>query len=154
MLYFLIIVLLIALDLFTKYIIKSNMDINQSVPIIENIFHITYVRNYGAAFNIFEGKQTLIVMVSLIAIIIVLIYIFSKRKIQHWSLLLALSLVAGGGIGNLISRITLGYVVDFLDFRIWPVFNVADVSVCVGCGFLILYVLYFEPRIKKSDNHV
>ena len=154
MFYCLLIVLLIVLDQFTKYIINTNMDINQSVPVIENVFHITYVRNYGAAFNVLEGKQNFIIIVSLIAIIVVLLYIFLKRKSKHWSLLLALSLVAGGGIGNLISRLILGCVVDFLDFRIWPVFNVADISVCVGCGLLVLYVLYFEPRIKKSDYNV
>ena len=64
----------------------------------------------------------------------------------------ALALIAGGGLGNLYDRLTLGYVVDFLDFRVWPIFNVADICVCFGCGLLVIYVLFLEPRQRKGQE--
>lgn len=149
MYYFVIIGILVALDQLIKYLIQSNMILNQSVPVVEGIFHITYIHNYGAAFSILEGKQAFLIAVTLIGIAVVMIYIGLKRKSAHWCLMLSLALVAGGGIGNLINRIREGYVVDFLDFRIWPVFNVADICVCCGCGLLLLYMFYFEPKLKR-----
>ncbi|MBR2001302.1 MAG: signal peptidase II, partial [Firmicutes bacterium] len=62
------------------------------------------------------------------------------------------ALILAGGIGNFIDRVRLGYVVDFFDFRIWPIFNVADIAVCCGCGLLIFYVLIWEPRMAKKEQ--
>ena len=71
-------------------------------------------------------------------------------------MLLSLSLIVAGGIGNLIDRAMNGYVIDFLDIRIWPIFNVADISVCVGCGLLVLYMFLIEPKLsdKKQKNSI
>jgi signal peptidase II len=88
----------------------------------------------------------------LIVIAFVLVYLIKRQKKEHWCLLLSLSLIAAGGLGNLIDRALNGYVVDFLDFRIWPIFNVADISVCVGCGLLVLYVFFIEPKRSKSQK--
>ena len=78
-----------------------------------------------------------------------------KHKKEHWTLTLSLSLIIAGGIGNLIDRLSLGFVTDMLDFKIWsPVFNVADIGVCVGVGFLILYTLVFYGKTEKKTDSV
>lgn len=146
----LIIGLVIALDQITKYLIQSNMELGQTIGIIENFFHITYIHNYGAAFSIFQNQTALLIFLPLIimsGILIVMIRMgLSKNKICAT----ALGLVVAGGIGNLIDRVAYGYVVDFLDFRVFPIFNVADMAVCCGCGLLIIYVFFIEPKKNKG----
>lgn len=127
------------------------MDLNGTVPVIDGIFHITYIHNYGAAFSLFQNKTVFLILMQLIVIAAVLVYLIKKQKKEHWALLLSLSLIAAGGMGNLIDRAVKGYVVDFLDLRIWPIFNVADISVCVGCGLLVLYMFFFEPKRNRSS---
>jgi len=85
-------------------------------------------------------------------ITLIFVYITFRRKIDHPLLLWSLVLIAGGGIGNLTDRIRMGYVVDLFDFRGFPVFNVADISVCCGCALLIIYVLVFEPKVNKAKE--
>ena len=150
--YFIIIALVVALDQLTKYLIHSNMDLNSTIPLIDGIFHITYIHNYGAAFSLFQNKTEFLIIMQLIIIAVVLVYLFKKQKKEHWALLLSLSLIAAGGIGNLIDRAVNGYVVDFLDLRVWPIFNAADISVCVGCGLLVLYMFILEPKRSRSEK--
>ncbi|MGI6727623.1 MAG: signal peptidase II [Anaerovoracaceae bacterium] len=150
MYYFVIIGILIIVDQFTKYIIQSNLDLNQSVSVIEGVFHITYIHNYGAAFSILEGKQGFFIAVTSVVIIAIIVYIVFNRHNAYPLLLVSLSLISGGGIGNLINRIQVGYVVDFLDFRIWPIFNVADIAVCCGCLLILIYMFFIEPKLKKD----
>lgn len=148
--YFIFIALIIILDQLTKYLIQANIDLNHTVPIIDGIFHLTYIHNSGAAFNILENKTGLLIFMPLIITIIVLVYLVKKRKTEHWTILLSMSLIAAGGIGNLIDRVAYGYVVDFFDFRIFPIFNIADISVCCGCGLLIIYMFFVEPKLTKE----
>lgn len=152
MYYLIITALIIILDQFTKYLIQTNMELLQSIPVWEGIFHLTYIQNFGAAFNILEGRQFLLIAVTMILNAAILVYIYIKRKSSHWSLLLGLSFIAGGGIGNLINRITKGYVVDFIDFQIWPVFNISDIFVCTGCGLLFIYIFFFDSKNSKKDT--
>lgn len=140
MIYYLIILALIGMDQVSKYFVKTGMDFNQSIPLIDGIFHLTYIRNYGAAFSILQGKQLFLIVITFISLAAILIYMAIKRKKNHWMLTLSLSFIEGGGFGNLIDRIRMGYVVDFFDFRVFPVFNVADICVCCGCGLLIYYL--------------
>ncbi len=149
MIFYVIILVLIAADQISKYAIEAGLDLNQSIPLIDGIFHITYIRNFGAAFSILQGKQPFLIVITFIALAAVIVYLTLKRKESHWALSLSLAFIAGGGIGNLIDRIRLGYVIDFLDFRRFPVFNVADICVCLGCGLLILYLFYIEPRERR-----
>lgn len=150
--YFIIITVVVGLDQLTKYLIRVNYDLNASIPLIDGIFHITYIHNTGAAFSIFQNKTEFLIAMQLIVIAAVLIYLVKKQKKEHRCLLLSLSLIAAGGIGNLIDRAVNGYVVDFLDFRIWPIFNVADISVCTGCGLLILYMFFIEPKKRAREE--
>lgn len=150
--YFIIIAAVVALDQLTKYLIRANMELDSSVPVIDGIFHITYIHNSGAAFSMFQGKTEFLIAIQVVVIVAVLAYLIKRRRKDHWCLLLALSLIVAGGLGNLIDRAASGYVVDFLDFRVWPVFNAADISVCTGCGLLALYVLVIEPRRKEKPD--
>ncbi len=150
--YFVIIVLIIALDQLMKALIRFHMDLNTTIPLIDGIFHVTYIHNYGAAFSLFENKTFFLIGMQLIVIGAMIIFLAKKHKKENWSFLLSLSMIVAGGLGNLIDRIRFGYVVDFLDFKVWPIFNVADIAVCTGCGLLILYILWLEPKSKKTKN--
>lgn len=144
---------IIVLDQIIKVLIRSTMYIGESVPVIKEVFHITYVQNRGGAFSILSGQGLILTVVPLAAIIFAIWYM-EKHLNEHWSLFLSLSLIIGGGIGNLIDRILLGFVTDMIDFRFFPVFNIADIAVCVGAGFLILYTLIFseDDAAKKSGS--
>lgn len=93
-----------------------------------------------------EGMRGLLVLLPLIMIAGAVVYMFIKRKTGHPLMMASVALIAGGGIGNLIDRMMLGYVVDYLDFRVFPIFNLADICVCTGCGLLILYVLFIDGK--------
>ena len=145
---------IILLDQIVKLIVRSSMYIGQSIPVIKDIFHITYVQNRGAAFNMLDGKSLVLILVPAIAIAIGLWYM-EKHLEEHWTLLVSLVLVIAGGIGNLIDRCFMGFVTDMFDFRIWPVFNIADIAVCVGAGLLILYTFaFYEEKEIEEDNEV
>ncbi len=144
---------IILLDQIVKFVIRSTMYIGQSIPVINDIFHITYVQNRGAAFNMLDGKSLLLIMVPTIAIIIAIWYM-EKHLEEHWTLLVSLSLVIAGGVGNLIDRCFMGFVTDMFDFRFWPVFNVADIAVCVGAGILVLYTFAFYEEKEIKENEV
>jgi len=145
---------LLVLDQATKLYIDSCFALYESVPVFEDFFHITYVRNKGAAFGIFADSSVRIpffIAVSTVAAIGILWY---YRRLQAGQSLLrwALALVFAGAVGNLIDRIRLGEVIDFLDVHWyqyhWPAFNVADSAITVGVGLLLLD-LWFEERRKK-----
>lgn len=150
--YFIIIAFILIADQGIKYLIQTTMELNQSIPLMDGIFHITYIHNYGAAFSILQNKTVFLIAVQVIVISGILLYLIKKRKTEHPMLLLSLAMIVAGGLGNLIDRAVNGYVVDFLDLRIWPIFNIADISVCVGCGLMVLYVLIIEPKRSRSKN--
>ncbi|MBI3027239.1 signal peptidase II [Candidatus Woesearchaeota archaeon] len=126
----------LILDQFTKFLIKQNFQLNQSTPIIKNIFHLTYVTNTGSAFGLFKGLNVFFILFSIVVIIAIFHYL---KKIKNDEKLLQFSagLLLGGTIGNLIDRLAYEYVIDFIDFRIWPVFNVADSAVTISILFMI-----------------
>lgn len=146
--YYLLILVLVVADQASKAYIRSGMMPGDSIPVIAQIFHITYVQNTGAAFSILQNEPLLLKVLPIALIVGIAIYLYRKGQDEHWSLKTALSLIIAGGIGNLIDRVRFGFVVDFFDFRVFPVFNIADIAVCTGCGFLILYVLFFEKSGK------
>lgn len=150
----LIIGLVVVLDQLTKFLIQSNMELGQSIGVFENFFHITYIHNYGAAFSIFENQRVLLVVLPLLIMGGILIAFVKMGLSANKICATALGLVVAGGIGNLIDRVAYGYVVDFLDFRVFPIFNVADMAVCCGCGLLILYVFFIEPKQDKGQTNV
>ncbi|NLW08067.1 MAG: signal peptidase II [Clostridia bacterium] len=136
----LLVILVLAVDQLSKYIIRTNMVPNQSLPVIESIFHITYVNNPGAAFGLFANKTWLFIGVTL-AVVILIVFTYLYLPPGQMIVRLALALMLGGAVGNLIDRLRFGYVIDFLDFRIWPVFNLADMAVVSGVILLCWQIL-------------
>ncbi len=153
---FILIVFGIILDHRTKQIVINNMALNESIPLWQDVFHFTYVRNTGAAFSMLSGHRWIFISVSSITILAILVYlIFTKSARPIW--LYSVSMIASGGIGNMIERVKLGYVTDFFDFTLinFAVFNVADCFVCIGAGLLLLdLVIDFikDPTGEKSKQ--
>ncbi len=150
MLTIIVISLVIIIDQCTKYMVRINFEQGETLPIISDILHLTYVRNLGAAFSMFENIKvvTIIIPLFILLIAITALFFFYKR-ISRFSRV-SISLIIAGGMSNLIDRIILGYVTDMIDFRIFPVFNIADISVCVGC--MLLIVGMFLPKKLDKDN--
>lgn len=149
------IVFLIATFVFAAdYIIKGLLRLNfayQSIPVIENIFHITVIFNKGAAFGILKGANNFLVYIGVIFIIVFLI-IIQKEKRKDNLFLISSGLILGGALSNLYDRIFLGYVVDYIDIRIWPVFNLSDSCITIGVGLLLIDTLRRKPHGKGDPN--
>lgn len=131
----------ILLDMVSKYIVSRLLIVNESVMIIKNFFNITYVRNTGAAFSIFSENTFLVMVISFMIIMGIILYI-SKNKPSNKIEKISYSLILGGAIGNFIDRIIYGYVRDFIEIDIfgwdYPIFNLADVFVVVGVILLVI----------------
>lgn len=135
----------VILDQFTKYIVVENMALGESIPIIEEVFHLTYILNPGAAFGMFAHNRLFFIA---IAVIVIGIIIWARKEIlaSPWEVKAGCGLFLGGAIGNLIDRARQGLVIDFFDFRIWPVFNIADIAICIGVGLIIWNLLKTELK--------
>ena len=150
--FFAIIVGIIFLDQLTKWLAVIFLKANGPAIIIKDVFRFTYLENRGAAFGMLSEHRWVFLIISTVAIIAIIIYMVKWRpesKLQR----VAIAFMAGGGIGNMIDRIALGYVIDFIDFYAFPqvwsyIFNVADSFVCIGAGLLILYLVL--ELIKES----
>lgn len=141
--------LTLILDQISKLWVSRQLSLQQTVPVIPNIFHLTLVHNRGAAFGILRNQLFLFIGVSCAAIVyIVLMMRRSCGRLQQTGL----SLVLAGALGNLIDRLVLGYVVDFLDFRVWPVFNLADSAICVGAGLLAWTLLRKPSCLAQAQD--
>ncbi len=152
---------IIGLDQITKYWIVEKFKLGESLPIIFDLFNFTYVQNKGAAFGLLAQANPIFrvpffIVVPILALISIG-YVFRKIADRDTKLAVALSLVIAGAVGNLVDRLTLGYVVDFLDFH-WkwayhfPAFNVADSAICVGVGILMLDLLMAEPVLPPRKG--
>jgi len=128
--------LVILLDRFAKITIVSNMTEGESIPVLENIFHVTYVLNPGAAFGMLPHNRTFFLIIGAAAVAAI-IWLRKDILSEGRKVRCGAALFLGGALGNLWDRIQTGLVVDFLDFRIWPVFNVADIAICVGTGLIL-----------------
>lgn len=148
-----IIALTVILDQLTKYLTVQYLMPIDTLPIIKDVIHLTYVENPGAAFGMLKDARWLFMSVSTVAIIGLLVYLFMKKthsKLENT----ALCLIIGGGIGNMIDRIGLGYVIDMIDFRLinFAVFNVADSFVCIGAGLLMLWIILTGVKEAKAEK--
>ena len=121
----------IILDIATKFIAVTTLSPGQSIKVLPGIFHITLVLNKGAAFGLLKNHNSLFMALSFAVIFFIIVYTYRYKPITS-TILIAFGLILGGAIGNIIDRIRFGCVVDFFDFRIWPVFNIADSSITIG----------------------
>ena len=136
--------LVVIVDRLTKYVLFRNLSLGESVKVVPGLFHITLVLNSGAAFGLFKGRSVFFTVSTALVIVFICFYIL-RGGCKDLLTLTALGLVLGGAAGNLIDRVLFGYVIDFLDFRIWPVFNIADASITIG-AFILAVRLIFNKR--------
>lgn len=143
-------VLAIIADQITKYIVVENIDFKGTVPFIPGFMSFYHTRNTGAAFSMFSDQRWVFMVFSFISMGLIIFLLIREYK-RHKLLNIALSMVLGGGIGNMIDRIRFGYVVDFFktEFMDFAVFNVADCFITVGAVLLGVYVIFFEPKVEK-----
>ena len=149
--YFCIVPIILALDQITKALVVSRMELYESIAVIPDFFHLTYILNTGASFGILQDHFMLFVIVTCLVVVFIL------WAVLFWSgagklIRIVLGLITGGAIGNLIDRIRFGAVVDFFDFRgIWSyIFNVADMAVVCGGFLLIIAILAEESKTSES----
>ena len=155
--YIVIILALTALDQVVKYWAFTILRERETIPLLTNIFHLTYVENRGAAFSLFSWLNFRWLFVALAIAITIILFLLLYRKIIPTKLGRAsLLLVAGGALGNAIDRVMRGFVVDLFDFRLiyFPVFNIADVLICTGAALFMWYVLfqYQEPEESTTES--
>lgn len=152
-LYTLIIIVGIVLDQLTKFLTVTLLELYETFPIIEGVIHFTRVHNTGAAFGSLKDARWIFMIVSTVAITAMLAYLYFGHATSRLYEI-SLAMVISGGIGNMIDRVALGYVIDFIDFRLinFAVFNGADSFVCVGAGLLILALILEILEENKSKS--
>lgn len=133
-----------------EFWIVSNFALGDAQSIIPNILSFTYVQNTGAAWSIFEGQMGFFTVITLIAVAVVT-YLMIRYRNENKLFILGLSFVLAGALGNFIDRIRLGYVVDMFqtDFMNFPIFNVADMALCIGVGLIFIYTIFDEKMKGK-----
>ncbi|MGN1444770.1 MAG: signal peptidase II [Eubacteriales bacterium] len=151
--WFILMALIVFIDQLTKYLTVFYLKPVDTCPIIQDVLHLTYVENRGAAFGMLSENRWVFMTVSIVAILLLAVYLIWKKPKDKW-VCLSLSFIIGGGIGNMIDRVALGYVVDMIDFRLihFAVFNVADSFVCVGAGILMVWLIVTGFREYKAEK--
>ena len=145
---------IVAADQFTKYLTVANIALSQDVPFLPGLLQRTYVQNTGAAFSSFEGQQWLFALIFLVLTGLILFEYFKKpmgfSKLERW----CIAAIYGGGLGNMIDRVRLGYVVDMIEttFMDFPVFNVADCFITCGCILLMVHLFLFNKEFWKDEK--
>lgn len=146
--------LIVAADQLTKYLVVARIPLYTTVDVLPGLFSLTYVQNDGAAFSMLEGQQWLFALIFLIFTVL-LIWEFRKKtlplkKFEYW----CIAAVYAGGLGNMIDRIRLGYVVDMIktEFINFPVFNVADIFITCGCIALMVHLIFFNKEFWKDEK--
>lgn len=144
-----LILVILLIDFYTKYIVRNDVRFIKGVPIIPNLLNLIYVKNEGAAFSMLSGYRIALIIISSLAIILG-IYAITRLYRNNKIIFLAVSMVIAGGIGNLIDRIFFGFVTDMISLSFFPpVFNVADISVTLGCIILIIYIIAFDSSNER-----
>ena len=160
-----VLLLVVLLDQITKMIVVKNMELGESIPLIKDVFHFTYILNEGAAFGMLADHRWIFLILSTVSVLGISAYLILRSRKLGVLFGISLSMIAGGGIGNMIDRIWngevfgSGAVIDFIDFcafpQIWTwIFNVADAAVCVGAGLIFLAIILDEikdARKRKTD---
>ena len=142
-------ILIFLLDQISKRWVAATLHPNQSIPIIKNVLHLTYVQNTGAAFGILRGANWFLLGVGVLVLAVVF-YFHCRFSARDRLLQVILGAIFGAALGNLIDRLIFGHVVDFIDFRFWPVFNFADTFINLGVAGLV--VMLILSRDKKTQQ--
>ena len=144
---FILSILVIILDQVTKFLAIKHLKTAAPVTIVDNFFQFNYVENYGAAFGILEGKKVFFIIMTLAVVIGISFFLIKHYHDMNVFLRIGIGLLLGGAVGNFIDRVRLGYVVDFISFRLigrydFPVFNIADIAIVIGTGLILVLVLF------------
>ena len=144
---------LLVLDQWVKHWITVNLPLGESMPFLPGLVELRTVHNYGAAWSSFSGQRWLLLAVTA-CIVLGVLYALVRRIVRHPLGLAACFLILSGGLGNIIDRVRLGYVVDMFDFQFmnYPVFNVADIAVVCGAVLAVVYYLWFYEKYDKKDG--
>lgn len=156
--FFAIIFGVVYLDQLTKWMAVIFLKGESSAYVIKNILRFTYVENPGAAFGMLADSRWVFLIISTVMIAVIIFYMFKYRPESKLAYI-SCAFIVGGGIGNMIDRVLLGYVIDFIDFcafpKVWTyVFNVADCFVCVGAGMMMLYLVMSMVKESKEEKRV
>ncbi len=163
-------VVIVLLDQISKLIVVNTIELHENIPVIKDVLHFTYIENRGAAFGMLSDQRWVFMVISVVAIAAVFFFIWKEKPRSMW-IKTCLGFIVGGGIGNMIDRIFRGSVVDFIDaafvqyphpsfdggFKLtmtdFPIFNIADCFITVGCAVLVVYLLFFElPAEAKLEK--
>lgn len=147
------VLLITVFDQIAKLLVVNHLMPVDTIPLVFDVFHLTYCENPGAGFGIFAEHTELLSILTIAIVATVIGYVIKKRP-ESKCLVVALTFMVGGAVGNLVDRIRLGYVVDFFDFR-WihfPIFNVADCFVTVGAVLFAVYILFFSDKKEQTDG--
>ena len=154
MIYIVLILILVGADQRSKYLIDSYMLEGETLPIINDFFHLTYVKNRGIAFGMFQGKLDIISIATIIAIVAIAYYLYKERNKLSMIEKMGFIYILAGAIGNMIDRAFRGFVVDMVDFRgVWSyVFNLADVWINIGVVFVLLDQLILRKKRETEED--
>lgn len=154
MIYIVLILILVGADQLSKYLIDSYMLEGETLPIINDFFHLTYVKNRGIAFGMFQGKLDIISIATIIAIVVIAYYLYKERNKLSMIEKMGFIYILAGAIGNMIDRAFRGFVVDMVDFRgVWSyVFNLADVWINIGVVFVLLDQLILRKKRETEED--
>ncbi|MFB0533520.1 MAG: signal peptidase II [Anaerolineae bacterium] len=147
--------LILVADQISKYLVLSSLNPGQSWNPIASLtpwVSITHVTNTGAAFGLFPAQGSLLAVIAVIVVAAIILY-YRQLPVGQWWIKVSLGLQLGGALGNLLDRLRLGYVIDFIDFKIWPVFNLADSSIVIGVAILAYYLLRDRGE-EENGEHV
>ena len=147
--------LFVVIDQVVKILVINKMALQQSITIINNFFNITYVRNTGAAWSILSGNVLLLIIISVLALVAIYYYLIKDKELNKIDIV-SYSMLIGGIIGNLIDRIVHGYVIDYLDFKIFnynfPIFNVADTLIVISIIIIGISLIVGEYREHNRNK--
>ena len=148
---FLTVTVVVVADRLTKILFSNILQLGESLPVIKKVFHFTLVYNTGIAFGLFKDNGFVFLIIPVIAVVLLGYNLYYYHKVGELDLfyVLGFSLILGGAIGNLTDRILLGHVIDFIDLRVWPVFNVADSAITIGACIVLFKCFFLTKPAKK-----
>lgn len=150
--YILLIIAVFALDQKLKLMFVDHIGMLNEMPVIDGFFYLHVIRNDGIAMGMLANHQGAVIIVTALIMLLITAYIVVKRNKEAPIMLFSLCLIVAGGVGNLVDRLRLGYVIDYLDFRVWPyIFNFADICIVVGC-FLLIFLVFRDA--KKGEGGI
>ena len=151
-----IMTIVVLLDQGIKWVVSHGMELYQSIPVIPDFFHLTYLHNYGAGFSMLQGKRVFLLILTLAVALLVLAVLYWQRGKISKFYYVSMGFFLGGALGNFVDRLFLGYVVDYLSFIFgsyhFPVFNLADMAVSIGAVVTMIYILLWNPKFSNNPK--